>query len=107
MSTCIRWCPAARACTRWSWGRWRRNPKVLSSEVTIVSTEIEDPVRISKNMIGVAGEYYVCAELCRRNILALVAPKNNPLFDVIASDPSGRRSVAIQVKTMAIENEGG
>ena len=23
-STCTRWCRAARACTRWSWGRWRK-----------------------------------------------------------------------------------
>ena len=45
---------------------------------------------VSKNsMIGNAGEYYVCAELCRRNILALITPKNIPLFDVVASDPSG------------------
>ena len=44
---------------------------------------------VSKNsMIGNAGEYYVCAELCRRNILALITPKNNPLFDIVASDPS-------------------
>ena len=64
-------------------------------------------LKTSKNMIGVAGEYYVCAELCRRNILALLTPKNNPLFDVWASDPSGNRSIAIQVKTMALENEAG
>ncbi len=32
---------------------------------------------VSKNsMIGNAGEYYVCTELCRRNILALITPKN-------------------------------
>ena len=31
---------------------------------------------VSKNsMIGNAGEYYVCAELCRMNILALITPK--------------------------------
>ncbi len=48
---------------------------------------------ISKNsMIGNAGEYYVCAELCKRNILALITPKNNPLFDIVASDPAGERS---------------
>ncbi len=36
---------------------------------------------VSRNsMIGNAGEYYVCAELCKRNILALITPKNNPLF---------------------------
>ena len=63
--------------------------------------------KISPNMTGIAGEYYVCAELCRRNILALVTPKNNPLFDVVAADPLGRRTVAIQVKTMSLRNERG
>ena len=62
---------------------------------------------ISKNMIGIAGEYYVCAELCRRNILALMTPKNNPLFDIVAADPIGERTVSIQVKTMSLQNEQG
>jgi hypothetical protein len=62
---------------------------------------------VSKNMIGIAGEYYVCAELCRRNILALVTPKNNPLFDIVATDPLGERTVSIQVKTMSLQNEQG
>ena len=63
---------------------------------------------VSKNsMIGNAGEYYVCAELCKRNILALITPKNNPLFDIVASDPGGKRSVHIQVKTMSITNKQG
>ena len=54
---------------------------------------------VSKNsMIGNAGEYYVCAELYRRNILALITPKNNPLFDIVASDPEGKCSVQIQIK---------
>ncbi len=64
-------------------------------------------MRISKNMIGIAGEYYVCAELCRRNILALVTPKNNPLFDIVVTDPQGKRSIVIQVKTMGIDNKQG
>ena len=63
---------------------------------------------VSKNsMIGNAGEYFVCAELCKRNILALITPKNNPLFDIVASDPEGKRSVRIQVKTMGITNKQG
>ena len=62
---------------------------------------------LSNNMIGAAGEYYVCAELCRKNILALLTPKNNPLFDVVASTPDGRRSISIQVKTMSILNKQG
>ncbi|HVF09805.1 MAG TPA: hypothetical protein VNA16_03335 [Abditibacteriaceae bacterium] len=62
---------------------------------------------LSKNLIGAAGEYYVCAELCRLGILALVTPKNNQLFDVLASDADGRRTISIQVKTMSITNDQG
>ena len=63
--------------------------------------------KVSNNMIGIAGEYYVCAELCRRNILALITPKNNPLFDIVAADPLGKRNISIQVKTMSLQNEQG
>jgi len=62
---------------------------------------------LSKNLIGAAGEYYVCAELCRRGVLALVTPKNNEIFDVLASDTFGQRTISIQVKTMAIANRQG
>lgn len=58
-------------------------------------------------MKGMAGEYFVCAELCKLNILALLTPKNNPLFDVVATNPGGGKSVSIQVKTMGIENKQG
>ena len=54
--------------------------------------------KTSNNMKGMAGEYFVCAELCKLNILALLTPKNNPLFDVVASNPAGSKSVSIQVK---------
>nr|WP_320115841.1 hypothetical protein [uncultured Desulfuromonas sp.] len=60
-----------------------------------------------KGMIGTAGEYYVCAELCRRNILALPTSKNNPIFDLMASDAEGRKTVTIQVKTMGLGNKQG
>lgn len=63
--------------------------------------------KISKNLVGVAGEYYVCAELCRIGILALITPKNNPLYDIVAADPLGNRSVSIQVKTMSLQNKQG
>ncbi len=62
---------------------------------------------LSKNLIGTAGEYYVCAELCRRGVLALVTPKNNEIFDVLASDILGQRTISIQVKTMSIANTQG
>lgn len=61
----------------------------------------------SLNLIGTAGEYYVCAELCRVGLLALLTPKNNPLFDVVTTDEEGKRSVSIQVKTRSIGNKQG
>ncbi|MGA9108971.1 MAG: hypothetical protein WB290_01645, partial [Smithella sp.] len=58
----------------------------------------------SNNLVGTAGEYFVCAELCRLNYLALLTPKNNPLFDVVVSKQDGSRFVVIQVKTRSIRN---
>jgi len=63
--------------------------------------------KISNNLVGTAGEYYVCAELCRRGYLALITPKNNPLFDIVAAKPDGSKAVSIQVKTSSIGNKQG
>jgi hypothetical protein len=63
--------------------------------------------RSANNLVGTAGEYYVCAELCRLGYLALLTPKNNPLFDIVATDPMGERSVSIQVKTRSVQNKYG
>ena len=61
----------------------------------------------SNNLVGVTGEYYVCAELGRRGILALLTPKNNPLFDIVAVSPDASKTVTIQVKTMSERNKQG
>ncbi len=61
----------------------------------------------TNNLVGTAGEYYVCAELCRRGYLALLTPKNNPLFDVVVTNADGTKSISIQVKTRSIHNKQG
>lgn len=61
----------------------------------------------ANNLVGTAGEYYVCAELCRRGYLALLTPKNNPIFDVVVTNASGSKSAAIQVKTRSERNKQG
>jgi len=61
----------------------------------------------NNNLTGNAGEYFVCSELSKLNILPLITPKNNPLFDVIATNEDGSKHVAIQVKTMGLQNEQG
>ena len=63
--------------------------------------------RPSNNLVGASGEYFVCAELCRLGYVALLTPKNNPLFDVIASTEDGRNTLCIQVKTSSISNQQG
>ena len=55
----------------------------------------------SNNFVGVTGEYYVCAKLGKRGILALITPKKNPLFDIVAVSQDAKRMVSIQVKTMS------
>ena len=52
-------------------------------------------------LIGNAGEYYVMAELLKRGIIAALAPRNAPAFDILATN--GTRSVKIRVKTKSHE----
>jgi hypothetical protein len=59
------------------------------------------------NLTGSAGEYFVCSELCKHNLVPLLTPKNNPLFDLMVTNPSGSLSISIQVKTMGLENKQG
>lgn len=52
-------------------------------------------------LIGNAGEYYVMAELLKRGIVAALAPRNAPSFDILAT--RGNRTVKIRVKTKSQE----
>ena len=56
-------------------------------------------------LIGNAGEYYVVAELLKRGVIAALAPRNDPAFDIIAT--KGSRTVRIRVKTKSAEYEPG
>ncbi len=48
-------------------------------------------------LIGNAGEYYVVAELLKRNVIAALAPRNAPGFDILATRKS--KTTKIRVKT--------
>src|SRR5207245_2651158 len=48
---------------------------------------------------GVAGEYFVAAELSRRGVIASLTLKNTQGIDVLATSGDAARSVGIQVKT--------
>src|SRR5713226_9179699 len=56
------------------------------------------------SLIGVTGEYYVAAELCRRGCLALLTPRNYPGTDIIVYNPKTNCQITIQVKTTFIKS---
>ena len=67
----------------------------------------DDNSRAAYSITGVAGEYFVAAELSRRGWIATLTLKNTPNIDVIATTPDGLRTVNIQVKTRSIKNRAG
>ena len=67
----------------------------------------DDNSRAAYNITGVAGEYFVAAELSRRGWIATLTLKNTPNIDVIATTPDGLRTVNIQVKTRSVKNRAG
>ena len=55
--------------------------------------------RLSPILSGVAGQYFVAAELSRRGLIASITLRNTRGIDVLAANSAGTRSVGIQVKT--------
>jgi len=55
--------------------------------------------KLSTGLSGVAGEYFVAAELSRRGFMASVTLRNADSIDIHASSPKAERLFAIQVKT--------
>ena len=47
------------------------------------------------NTIGIAGEFFVAAELTRRGIVASLTSKNTKAIDILASNKDGSKSVSI------------
>lgn len=56
-------------------------------------------MKLSKQLCGVAGEYYVAAELSRRGYLAAITLRNSEGVDILASNQSGDKLISIQAKT--------
>jgi len=56
-------------------------------------------VKLNAILCGVAGEYFVAAELSRRGYLASITLRNSRGVDILASNQDATKSVAIQVKT--------
>ena len=50
-------------------------------------------------LAGVAGEYFVAAELSRQGYIASISLRNTRGIDILATNQDGSRSVTIQCKT--------
>jgi hypothetical protein len=55
--------------------------------------------RLSTVLSGIAGEYFVAAELSRRGCVASLTLRNTRGIDILASNSDATKSVGIQVKT--------
>ena len=55
-------------------------------------------VQLESTLVGVAGEYFVAAELSLRGFLATVTLRNSRGIDIIASNATASKTVSIQVK---------
>jgi len=55
--------------------------------------------KLSKGITGIAGEYFVAAELSRRGYMASITLRNNDSIDIHASNLADKKIFAIQVKT--------
>ena len=56
-------------------------------------------MEIPSLIAGVAGEYFVAAELSRRGIIASISLRNTRGIDILATDADGTRSITVQCKT--------
>ena len=57
------------------------------------------PTSIPPVLTGVAGEYFVAAELSRRGYIASISLRNTRGIDVLATNQAATRSITIQCKT--------
>jgi hypothetical protein len=57
------------------------------------------PASIPPVLTGVAGEYFVAAELSRRGCIASISLRNTRGIDILATNQAASRSITIQCKT--------
>src|SRR3954453_14517499 len=60
------------------------------------------PTTIPSLLAGVAGEYFVAAELSRRGYVASISLRNTRGIDILVTNSGGSRCVTIQCKTQQV-----
>lgn len=64
-----------------------------------MKTPSESTEELTSLLSGVAGEYFVAAELSRKGFLASITLRNTKGVDILCSNAGATKTVAIQVKT--------
>jgi len=59
-------------------------------------------MKIPSPLAGVAGEYFVAAELSRRGYIASISLRNTRGIDILATNAEASRSITIQCKTSQV-----
>jgi len=62
-------------------------------------------MKTSSQLTGVAGEYFVAAELSRRGFIASITMRNTRGIDILATNSEAKRAVTIQCKTSRDKNK--
>jgi len=81
-----------------------RKHKVSPTNQTNVTNAPADT--LPATLTGVAGEYFVAAELSRLGHIASITLRNTKGVDIIACNQDASKSVAIQVKTNQLAKRG-
>ncbi len=63
-------------------------------------------MKSSSQLAGVAGEYFVAAELSRRGFVASITMRNSPGIDILATDIKAKETVTIQCKPSTSSTKG-
>lgn len=61
--------------------------------------------KIPSMIAGVAGEYFVAAELSRRGYIASISLRNTRGIDILATNADASRSITIQCKTSQVNRK--
>jgi len=62
--------------------------------------------KLKSGLVGVAGEYFVAAELSRRGYIASLTQRNSEGVDILCTTAKAKRALGIQVKTSSYSKPG-
>lgn len=60
---------------------------------------MKNTTKLSTTLSGVAGEYFVAAELSRRGYIASITLRNTHGIDILVANEKATKSVGLQIKT--------